>query len=95
MHLTIRCNMNTIGARGISMAKTITVRLDETSYDIFKKAAEEQKRTISNYLEYAALNFTVNESIVDDEEMKEILTFEKDLKKGLKDISSGRYKVIA
>jgi len=87
--------MNTIEARGTDMAKTITVRLDETSYDIFKKAAEGQKRTISNYLEYAALNFTVNESIVDDEEMKEILAFEKDLKKGLKDISAGRYKVIA
>ena len=87
--------MNTIEARGVYMSKTITVRLDETSYDIFKKAADGQKRTISNYLEYAALNFTVNESIVDDEEMKEILTFEKDLKKGLKDISEGRYKVIA
>ena len=86
--------MNTIEASGIYMAKTITVRLDETSYDIFKKAADGQKRTISNYLEYAALNFTVNESIVDDDEMKEILTFEKDLKKGLKDISSGRYTVI-
>jgi len=95
MFLTNRCIMNTIEARGTTMAKTITVRLDETSYDIFKKAAEGQKRTISNYLEYAALNFTVNESIVDDEEMKEILTFEKDLKKGLKDISAGRYKVIA
>ena len=87
--------MNTIEARGVCMAKTITVRLEETTYDIFKKAAEGQKRTISNYLEYAALNFTVNESIVDDEEMKEILTFEKDLKKGFKDISAGRYKVIA
>jgi len=87
--------MNTIEARGVCMAKTITVRLDETTYDIFKKAAEGQKRTISNYLEYAALNFTVNESIVDDEEMREILTFEKDLKKGIKDISEGRYKVIA
>ena len=95
MYLTNRCNMNIIEARGTSVAKTITVRLDETSYDIFKKAADGQKRTISNYLEYAALNFTVNESIVDDEEMKEILTFEKDLKKGLKDISAGRYKVIA
>ena len=93
--LTICFNMNTIEARGVYMAKTITVRLEETTYDIFKKAAEGQKRTISNYLEYAALNFTVNESIVDDEEMKEILTFEKDLKKGLKDISAGRYKVIA
>ena len=32
--------MNTIEARGVYMAKTITVRLDETSYDIFKKAAD-------------------------------------------------------
>ena len=76
------------------MAKTITVRVGETTYNIFKKAAEGQRRTISNYLEYAALNFTVNETVVDDEEMKEILSFEKDLKKGLKDISAGRYKVI-
>ena len=77
------------------MTKTITVRVEEATYNILKKAAEGQKRTISNYLEHAALNFTVNESIVGDDEMKEILTFEKDLKKGIKDISEGRYKVIA
>jgi predicted transcriptional regulator len=76
------------------MAKTITVRLEDTMYDIFKKAAEGQKRTISNYLEYAALNFTVSETVVDDSEMKDILAFEKDIKKGLTDISAGRYKVI-
>ncbi|UTC89549.1 CopG family transcriptional regulator [Treponema denticola] len=76
------------------MQKTITIRIDNTIYDIFKKAAEGQKRTISNYMEYAALNYTINESIVDDEEMQEILEFEKDLKKGLSDISTGRYKVI-
>ena len=76
------------------MQKTITIRIDNTIYDIFKKAAEGQKRTISNYMEYAALNYTINESIVDDEEMQEILEFEKDLKKSLSDISAGRYKVI-
>jgi predicted transcriptional regulator len=76
------------------MAKIITVRVEDTIYDIFKKAAEGQKRTISNYLEFAALNYTVNETVVDDSEMKEILTFEKDIKKGLSDISAGRYKVI-
>jgi predicted transcriptional regulator len=76
------------------MAKTITVRLEDTMYDIFKKAAEGQKRTISNYLEYAALNYTVSETVVDDSEMKDILAFEKDIKKGLTDISAGRYKVI-
>ena len=76
------------------MQKTITIRIDNTIYDIFKKAAEWQKRTISNYMEYAALNYTINESIVHDQEMQEILEFEKDLEKGLSDISAGRYKVI-
>ena len=76
------------------MAKTITVRVDDMVYDIFKKAADGQKRTISNYIEYATLNYTMDEIIVDDVEMNEILTFEKDLKKGLSDISAGRYKVI-
>jgi len=76
------------------MAKTITVRLEDTIYDMFKKAAAGQKRTISNYLEYAALNYTIGETVVDDSEMKDILTFEKDIKKGLTDIAAGRYKVI-
>jgi len=76
------------------MAKTITVRLEDNVYEIFKKAAEGQKRTISNYIEYATLNFTVSDTVVDDIEMSEILAFEKDIKKGLADISSGRYKII-
>lgn len=76
------------------VAKTITVRIDDTVYDIFKRAADGQKRTISNYLEYATLNYTMNETVVDDMEMKEILGFEKDIKEGLSDISAGRYRVI-
>lgn len=76
------------------MAKTITVRLEDSVYEIFKKAAAGQKRTISNYIEYATLNFTVNETVVDDVEMNEILAFEKDIKKGLADIAAGKYKVI-
>jgi len=76
------------------MPKTITVRIDDEVYDLFKKAADGQKRTISNYLEYAALNYMVNETVVDDIEMNEILPFSKNLKKGLDDISAGRYKVI-
>ena len=76
------------------MAKTITVRIDDSIYDIFKLAADGQKRTISNYLEYATLNYTMNETIVDDIEMNEILKYEGDIKKGLSDISAGRYRII-
>ena len=76
------------------MAKTITVRIDDSTYNIFKLAAAGQKRTISNYLEYATLNYTMNETFVDDIEMNEILKYEKDIKKGLSDISAGRYRII-
>ena len=76
------------------MSKTITVRIDNETYDIFKKAAAGQKRTISNYLEYATLNYTLGETLVDDIEMNEILSLSKDIKKGLSDISAGRYKII-
>lgn len=76
------------------MPKTITLRVDDDVYEIFKKAADGQRRTISNYLEFASLNYTVNESIVDDEEMQEILNYEKNIKKGLSDIIAGRYKIV-
>ena len=72
--------MNIFEAEG-KMAKTITVRIDDSTYDIFKLAAAGQKRTISNYLEYATLNYTMNEILVDDMEMTEILKYEKDIKK--------------
>jgi len=76
------------------MAKTVTVRVEDDIYNIFKKAADGQRRTISNYIEYATLNYTINESVVDDEEMSEILEFSTDIEKGINDISAGRYKII-
>ena len=48
------------------MTRTITVRIDDSTYDIFKLAADGKKRTISNYLEYATRNYTMNETVVDD-----------------------------
>ena len=76
------------------MPKTITVRIDDNIYELFKKAAAGQKRTISNYLEYATLNYLLSDSIVSDPEMDEIMAFEKDIKKGLSDVSAGRYQII-
>ena len=76
------------------MQKTITVRLDEDIYTMIKKAADGEKRTISNFMEVATLNYIVNETLVDDDEMKDILSFEEDIKKGLADIKEGRYTLI-
>jgi uncharacterized protein (DUF1778 family) len=76
------------------MAKTITLRLDDNVYNTLKRAADGDMRTISNFIEYAAVNYIFNSNTVDDAEMNEIMFFEKDLKKGLSDVKSGRYKII-
>jgi len=76
------------------MAKTITMRVDDNIYNTLKRAAEGDRRTISNFIENAAINFIFANNIVDDNEMNEILSFEKALKKGLDDIKKGRYKII-
>jgi len=76
------------------MAKTITLRVDDSIYDTLKRAANGDRRTISNFIEYATINYIFYNNTVDDNEMNEILSFEKDLKKGLKDIKNGRYKFV-
>ena len=76
------------------MAKTITLRVDDNVYNTLKRAADGDRRTISNYVEYATMNYIFNNNIVDDTEMNETIFFEKDIKKGIEDIKKGRYKII-
>jgi uncharacterized protein (DUF1778 family) len=76
------------------MPKTITLRVDDSTYITLKRAADGERRTISNFIEYAAVNYIFNNNAVDDKEMNEISHFEKDIKRGLDDIKSGRYKII-
>jgi len=80
------------------MSKTITVRLDDEVYELFKKAAEGDRRSISNYIEYATLSYITNESYVSDDEMNEILSdaeLVKSLEKGLADVKQGKYKIVS
>jgi len=76
------------------MAKTITLRVDDNIYNTLKRAADGDRRTISNYIEYATMNYIFNSNVVDDIEMNETLFFGKDMKKGIEDIKKGRYKII-
>ena len=76
------------------MAKTITLRVDDNIYNTLKRAADGDRRTMSNFIEYAAINYILNNNTVDDNEMNEIMFFKKDIKKGLNDMNNGRYKVI-
>jgi uncharacterized protein (DUF1778 family) len=79
------------------MSKTITLRIDDEIYEVFKFAAKGEKRTISNFIETAALNYLSQDSYVDQSEMKEILedkTLVRNILNGLKDAENGNYEII-
>ena len=62
------------------MAKTITMRVDDDTYNLIKAAADGDRRTISNFIEYATIAFLNEESFVSENEMDEILNNENLLK---------------
>ncbi|MDC7225225.1 MAG: CopG family transcriptional regulator [Spirochaetales bacterium] len=79
------------------MAKTITMRVDDDTYSLIKTAAEGDRRSISNFIEYATIAFLTEESFVSDNEMDEILADEnllKSFKQGRKEIKEGKYRIV-
>jgi uncharacterized protein (DUF1778 family) len=86
--------LNIIEYGGFIMGKTITLRVEDNIYDTLKRAADGDRRTISNFIEYATINYIFNNNIVDDSEMNELVAFKKDIKAGIEDIKMGRYKII-
>jgi uncharacterized protein (DUF1778 family) len=74
--------------------KTLTMSIDDSTYQLIKLAAEAQKRNISNFIEYATLQYLTSSQYIDNNEMNEILNDEEliqNLKKGLDDIKNGDY----
>ncbi|WP_020613558.1 ribbon-helix-helix protein, CopG family [Sediminispirochaeta bajacaliforniensis] len=79
------------------MAKTITIRIDDDTYELFRSAAEGERRSISNFIEYATIAFLTEESFVSDSEMDEILKDKEiltALNRGKKEIAEGQYKIV-
>ena len=79
------------------MPKTITIRIDDNVYEIFKKAADGERRSISNFIECAALAYITDDIQVTNEEMNEILSDKSligSIKTGLQDIEEGKYRLI-
>ncbi|HLW79698.1 MAG TPA: CopG family transcriptional regulator [Terriglobia bacterium] len=54
------------------MAKTLTLRLDEDTYQAFVRAAKAQRRSLANLIETAALLHVRDSNFADDAEMAEI-----------------------
>jgi len=79
------------------MGKTVTVRIDETTYKRIKAAADAERRTISNFMENATMSYVEQSEFVDDNEMAGILKNEallKNIKSAMGDIKSKKYHIV-
>lgn len=77
--------------------KTLTLRIDDNTYELIKMAAEGQKRNISNFLEFATMQYLTMSQYVDDHEMNEILEDENlisRLEQAEEEINKGEYTVV-
>ena len=79
------------------MKKKIIINLDDEIFEVFKSAADNEERTLPNSIINAALEYILSSDYVDEEEMKSISN-DKELinnfKRGLKNISDGKFKII-
>jgi hypothetical protein len=55
------------------MPKTLTMRVDDATYETFVRAAQAQRRSLANLIETAALRHLEEANFADDTEMAEIL----------------------
>jgi len=77
--------------------KTVTMRVDDNVYEMIKLAAEGQKRNLSNFIEYATMQYLTSSQFVENEEMQEIMNDKElvqNLMNGLEDLKRGDYTIV-
>jgi len=75
------------------MSKTVTLRIDDETYQKLRTLAERDNRPLSNFIETAALRFIESEQFVDEFEMEEIRTnkdLNRSIKRGVRDAKAKR-----
>ena len=78
------------------MSRTITLRLKESVYNLLRRLAEQDNRTLSNFIETSTLRYIEEHEYADEYEMAEIRNnqeLSKSLKRGLKNakLKKGRF----
>lgn len=79
------------------MEKTVTLRIADDVYQLLKTAANGQRRNLSNFIEYATLQYLTSTAYVDDKEMEDILSDSElvsNLNSGIKNVKKGEYKIV-
>ncbi len=77
--------------------KTVTMRVDDSTWRMISAAADGQKRTISSFLEFAVLQYLSSAQYVDNVEMRAILKDKelvRSLKEGLNEVKNGEYTLV-
>ncbi len=54
------------------MSKTVTLRLDDSVYQLFRSVAERKSRPLSNFIETATLKFLEDDQLMEEFEMADI-----------------------
>ena len=76
---------------------TVTMRVDDSTYRMIKQAADGQKRNLSNFIEFATLQYLSSAQFVDSDEMSEILEDKElfqNLKDGMDDLKKENYTLV-
>lgn len=79
------------------MPKTVTLRIDDNSYEAFSKRAKAENRSLSNFIENAAKQQILQLEFSDDAEMAEILANEElvaRLKRGSQQVKKRKGRMI-
>jgi hypothetical protein len=77
--------------------KTTTVRVEDVTYNIIKNAPDSERRTISDFIENATLDYFENSNLVADEEMAEVVKDEElinTLGQSIHNVKEGRYRIV-
>ncbi len=77
--------------------KTLTMRVDDSIYELIKLAADGEKRNIANFIEFATLQYLTSSQYVDSVEMNDILKDKElinNLKSGYEDVKNGDYTIV-
>lgn len=79
------------------MSRTITLRLKDSVYNLLRRLAEQDNRTLSNFIETSTLRYIAEHEYTDEYEMAEIRDNEelnRSLKRGMKDAKLKKGRVV-
>jgi len=61
-----------INIQGV-VVKTVTIGVDDSVYYMIKLVAEGQKRNLSNFIEFATMQYLTSSHFVDNDEISQIM----------------------